>query len=195
MGILIHYKKKNLVSAIDQLVVLHQQYNQNTFGLEADLSRLLEETQAFFKQIGQSQQQSMVSKLSIYLQTALSGINPQTLEVVKKYRRLMIKTAVYHCLSSLSSLLEQELGEINALLSQSKKVIEQVMISAIQSHIITHEQIQKVESIQEVEKLWIYFKSKIEQVNTIHKKLLLDLLNQDIYLLLDEIIDSLKEKE
>lgn len=192
MLVLIHFKRSNIESKLQKLIILNKDYIQNRYSLEKDVETLLNDTETYFQQIGQTANESRVSSLRTYLETARSGINPETLEIIKTAKRKIIKSSSFHCISTLGVLLEKELVQIDEVLDRNKKTIEQVILSAIQSKIVTENELKQLNDIHDIEVFWNNLKSQQTQVDLIHKKLRLEILNQDIYILLDQIINQIK---
>lgn len=192
MVVLLHYKVQNLNKFKTKLVGLHQLYEEKAYGIEDRLERLLKECSDYYEQIGESKEELQVSKLKTYLQTARDGYNPQTLEKIRTHKRSNLRIAVYHCLSSLGECLRASLIKVDKKIEEAKDLLNNLVLSIIQSGTISNENIQKCNSIKRCELLWEKLKGD-KQIGLIDKKLKLNIASQDIHILLDDIFTRLRQ--
>jgi len=192
MIVLTHFKKQVLENIIQELIKLKNEYTHNGNGIEQDLLHILNNTEAFFKQIGESSLESKVSTLRNYISTAIQGINPQSLELIKTYKRKTIKSACFYCNTELSSILENELDKVNTLLTNSEKTIENIILTIIQTGNKLSTDIMSLDTIEKISHFWDRISVENEQIAFINMKLKLDILSQDIYILIDTIISKIK---
>lgn len=192
MVILAHFKKQNFDQLLQESIEVNNQYSKNQLGIEKKLLTLLEQSEAFFKQIGKSALESKVSTLRSYLTTAINGINPETLAIIKTYKRKVVKSACFHCLTELSSILENEFNEVIAVLKDSEKTLSQIILSLIQAGGITLADVLELSSVKEIALFWKSIISKNEQIGLIDMQLKQNILREDIYLLINNVINNLK---
>ncbi len=192
MLVLQHFVKQNYSTFISELNTIKNRYLNNVFGIEQELLDVLEQVEAFFKQIGKNSLESKVATLRTYMMTAISGIDPVSLEIVKVQKRKTIKRAVFYCSQELSTILETELDKLNELLYQCEKTLEQIVLTILQNGNGTAEEILALSSIEDIEVFWSRISNQNEQLNFIDKKLRLEILKEDIYLLFSNIITKLK---
>lgn len=184
MKVLIHFKKQHLKGFNDELISLNENFIKKDFNLDKKLMQLLSSAQEYYRQVGESTAEGNLSQLKIHLDLAVSGIDPVSLERVKTRRRDLLRTACYHCLSSLSNVLERSLQTTEAVLLNASETINQLLLSAFQSKLITDDLIKKTDTIEKCTALWNTLKTN-EQIALIDKKLKLDILQEDISILLD----------
>ncbi|MDF1698817.1 MAG: hypothetical protein P1U56_23385 [Saprospiraceae bacterium] len=192
MKVLVHYRKSEIEKSLSKLIELKDQYLQNSYGIEKEILDLFHEIEAFFKQIGNTSNESKISSLKIYLDSAIKGINPETLDLVKLNRRKVIKASSFHCLSESSILLENELLEVDQLLKNCYSHLSQLILSVLQSKAITRNELALIKDITQVEALWARLTSSNDQIALINTKLKADVLPQDIVLVLDQVITQIK---
>ena len=191
MTVLIHFKKQQLEGFIQQLIFQNEKFIKKEYDVDNTLMQLLNDVQEYYRQIGESTQESTISQLKTYLDLAVSGIDPISLERVKIRRRDLVRTACFHCLSNLGDALQNSLKTIEGLLHNSLETIHQLLLSAYQSKLITDDLINKTDSIEKCTALWEKLKSN-EQISLIDKKLKLDILQEDISILIDMAFSKLK---
>ena len=154
MVILAHFKKSNLDLLIKELVVLKGKYAKNEYGVERELLVLIEKSEAFFKQIGKSSLESKISSLSSYVSSAIHGIDPRTLELVKSHKRRIIRSAIFYCQTELSMILENEFDSISAMLIESENSISQVVLSLLQTGRIDERSLLALNVLDEISHFW-----------------------------------------
>lgn len=191
MIVFLHFKKKNLEDFSQQLMLLNIDYKNRTFEFGSKFEPFFVALQAFFHQIGETNKESRVSQLSMYYETAHKGINPNTLNKLKTSRRENEWISAYYCLSSLSDLLQDSLNEVNGTMVESREILSQLILSAIQNNIITNQHLQLAGDLDNIKELWTQLIQN-RQIDLVNKKLCISITKNDIYILIDDIFTSLK---
>lgn len=191
MVILAHFKQKNLNIFAEKLILFNEDYKNRSYDFESNIKEFFQELQDFFKQIGDSKHETQISQLSIYYETAIRGIHPLRLEKLKIGRRENMWIAAFHCLSTLSEILQENIKSVETLLNEANEMLSQLILSAIQNQLLTQEQLEQADHISKVEIIWNNLRQN-QQISLVDRKLRLTLTNNDIYLLLDEIFSTIK---
>ncbi|HFU74654.1 MAG TPA: hypothetical protein ENK66_00255 [Arcobacter sp.] len=191
MKTFIHYKKQRLETLLNSLNELNELYITRSFSFQEILFNFLQETIEFYEQVGENSNSSKVSQLNIYLETAKKGINPQTLEKLKTGKRENLWISSYHILDELSSLLQNNLLALELEITQARELVEQVILSAIQSKLITDSNLKELTSQDKIIDLWKNL-SKNEQIKLIEKKLKLSITQDDIIILCDLVCSKIR---
>jgi len=191
MKTLIHYKKQRLEEFINRLSLLHGLYIERSFSFDTELSTFVKDSIDFFEQLGESSKALELSQLNIYVETAKKGINPQTLEKLKTGKRENIWIASYYLLDKTSSLFQNAIIETDLTINQAKELIEQVILSALQSKLINNNTLKELHKQEEIDTLWRDL-SQNEQVEIIDKKLKLSVTHEDIIILCDQICSKIR---
>jgi len=194
MIILAHFKKQNFTQLVSKLIEIKNQYSINQYGIEQTLLTLLEQSEVFLNQIGKSALESKVSTLRSYLTTAINGINPHTLGLIKTNKRKIIKSASFHCLFELSVILENEINEVDDTLNDSQKTLSQVVLSLIQAGGLALEELVELSSVQDIALLWNSLITENKQIALIDMQLKQNIIKEDIFLLIQNIINNLKDQ-
>ncbi|MFD2826530.1 hypothetical protein ACFSYG_08595 [Leeuwenhoekiella polynyae] len=191
MRIFLHFKKQQLELFNSRLIAENEKFIRKEFSLEKSMMQLLIDVQDYFKQVGESSNEENISRLKIYLDMASGGIDPVKMERTKTNRRDMLRIACFYVLSQLGEHLDQALRILIDSIEKAKETLNQVILSAYQSKLITDTHIKKTDSLDKCAKLWEQFQQN-EQIKLIDKKLKLEVLQQDINILLDQTLTKLK---
>ena len=191
MKTLIHYQKQRVESFLSRLSSINELYIERSFSFDAQLMEHLKESIEFYEQTGESSKSAKISQLNLYLETAKRGINPQSLEKIKTGRRENIWIASYHVLDTLGSVHQEVFQELESQLTQAKELVEQVILSAIQSKLVDDETLEKLHNQDEVTTLWKTL-CEHEQVKLIERKLKLSITDNDIIILCDLVCSKIR---
>ena len=191
MKTLIHYRKQRVESFLNRLSSINELYIERSFSFDALLVDYIKESIEFYEQVGESSNSSRISQLNIYLETAKKGINPQTLEKLKTGRRENIWIASYHVLDELGTLYQNTRIELELQITQAKELVEQVILSAIQSKLISDDDLNGLHNQDEIKNLWKSL-SQNEQVKLIERKLKLSITQDDIIILCDLVCSQIR---
>lgn len=190
MGTLIHYKKQRVEELIAKLSLLNALYIGRSFSFDTKLTDFMKGSEMLFEQLGESGKISQISQLNIYFETAQKGINPQTLEKLKIGKRENVWIAAYHILDGMSDLLQDSIAKIEIKIDQATELIEQVILSAIQSGLIDDIDLKKLHDQESIKKLWGNL-TQNEQVKLIDRKLKLSVMQDDIIIICDKVCSKI----
>lgn len=192
MVILGHFLKQKYNQLLEESIEVNDRYSKKQYGVDQELLVLLEKSESFFKHIGKRELESKVSSLRSYISTANSGIDPQTLETIPTFKRKIVKISIFYCNSQLGVILENELEKVNNLLTESENTTLKVILSLIQSGAVDIETLMSLESLDQISLFWESAISQNEQIGLIDIQLRQNILREDIFLLIQNIISKIK---
>ena len=190
MKTLIHYKKQRIEELISKLSLLNTLYISRSFSFDTQLMDFMKENEVLFEQLGESGKTSQISQLNIYFETAQKGINPQTLEKLKIGKRENMWISAYHVLDGMSDLLQESLGKVEFEINQATELMEQVILSAIQSGLINDSDLKELHTQESIKELWKNL-TQNEQVKLIERKLKLSVMQDDIIIICDKVCSKI----
>ncbi len=191
MKVLVHYKQQQLEGFLNRVSALNEQYIARSLKFEPLYLHLLKECQDFFQQIGDSSNESEVSRQRVYYETARKGINPQTLEKLRVGKRENTWIAAFHTLSNVTSNLQEALAKVEQTLEDTNETLGQVVLSALQSKLITEADLQLAGDSSRIASVW----RKLTQqpsLKLIERKLRIRITEHDIYILVDKIFTKIQ---
>jgi len=190
MKTLIHYKLQRIEELINKLLVLNKLYISRSFTFDTELLSFMEECETLFEQLGENSNKSKVSQLTVYFEIAKKGVNPLTLEKLRTGKRENSWIAAFHVLDNMSTILQDSIDKIEFELNQSRELIEQVVLSAIQSKMISESEIKELSKQESLQMLWKKLTDN-EQVKLVERKLKLTVTQDDIFILLDKVFTKI----
>lgn len=192
MKVLVHFKKQQLNSFIEQLIQLHYLYGTRSYELDAALLQYLETVQQYYKQIGASNEELSITELTSYFKTAQSGIDPRNLEKLKLGKRDNVLMSAFHCLNTVGALLKNNLDTTKQVLADARQTINNILLNLMQSGTLTQKTIQRIKTIDQCEAMWNKLRQE-QQINLLDKKLKLTITEKDIIILLDQQLTLIKD--
>lgn len=188
----IHHK----VQAIDKLLGFHNQVRQlyidKSFEFENNYKELLHDSKTFLKSNGTNEQIAQVLNLEGMFETANKGINPFELKKVNTGRRILKMMIANHGLSELLNLLKTFYEKEESKIEEASEMLSNTLLSLIQSGVLNNNKINDLNSIPKIELFWNNLKNQNESILLIDKKLKLKIINEDIYLILEKILNKIK---
>jgi len=181
----------NSVKFLKELNALNNKYMSRAYEFDQKFLVFMAEVQEFFQQLGENTNAAELSRLQMYFSTAKKGINPQNLEKLKLGRRDNTWSSAFYCLNTISEVLQIFLEKQKKLLESASEVIEQLVLSLVQSNLISKDVIQSINSLEHIETLWKKM-SENEQIDLMNMKLKMSVQQQDIYLLIEKIFIRLR---
>ncbi|WKN44618.1 hypothetical protein [Tunicatimonas pelagia] len=191
MKVFVHYKKQQLEGFLNRISALNEQYIARSFEFESLYLSLLEECQEFFQQIGDASNEVEMSRQRVYYETALKGVNPQTLEKLRVGKRENTWIAAFHTLSNVTGSLQQALTKVEQILEETNETLGQVVLSALQSKLLTEADLQLAGDIGRIESVWQMLMQQAS-LKLVERNIKLRITEHDIYILVDKIFTRIQ---
>ena len=185
-----HFQKQKLEVLMHDVNHCHDLYIKKDFAFERTFKQLLEAARAYYKLIAAHQKETEVCKLLSYYVTALSGINPQTLEKVAKGRRENSWIGAFHAMNVLGDLLQADFSENEQRIEAASEIVSQIILAAIQANMILDEKLIHLNNLEAIEDQWADLRQH-PSFKMAYQKLKINISEQDIYLITDEMIQQI----
>jgi hypothetical protein len=134
---------------------------------------------------------SQLESLKAEFATSQRGINPYTLAKAAEGRRGLRKMVAFKILQDVGIMLRQDLGRIETQLKDARQMIEQIVLSAVQTGSLTPDQIEQSVSSEALETIWNGLGNE-PTLSAAQKKVLLSASIHDVVIMLGEIFDTLR---
>ena len=173
-------------------VAVIQKYNQNDLDTETFLIDALDTAISSFSKTNNVTKVSQLESLKAEFVTSQKGINPYTLQKVTVGRRGLKRTVTFKILQEAEAILRHELNEITTHLEEASLMIQNIVLSAVQSGFLTAEQIQQARSQEAVETIWNDL-GKDAALGVVQKKVLLAIGIYDAIIILGDIVATFRD--
>ena len=191
LGKLWHKERQRIQTILESVVEVLQKYNRRDLDAEAALERIIDSAIESYSGVQEVNRVSQLESLKAEVVTAQHGINPYTLEKVTLGRRQMKGTVAFRVLQSLQSMLSQEMTAIDSKLQDAEDMVQQILLSALQSGVVTLKELEDADSQNAVEAIW----KVVEKDGTLlvaKKKVILSVGVYDGIILCDKVIAGLR---
>lgn len=169
---------------------LHK-HNRNDLDTETFLINGLDTAIRSFSEANDLAKVSQLESLKAEFATSERGIDPYTLQKVTVGRRGLNRTVAFKILQAAEAILRQELNDVTTHLKDVSLLIQNIVLSAVQSGFLTSEQIQEARSQEAVETIWNEL-GKDAALGLAQKKVLLAIGIYDALIILDDILATFR---
>ena len=186
-----HNEIKELTALLQELNGVLDKYSKKEMDLSASLLLWIDKAIQVYKAAGQAEKESRLQLLKAEFVTAQRNINPITFEKVTLHRHELQTTIAFKILQVAEGLLRNDLVTDKEQLQQAKDLATQVLVAGIQSGIITNEMIKNANSQNDIEAMW-HLLSADANIALGQKRILLTVSIYDVWILLNELMEDLK---
>ena len=185
---LIHNRVKVIHELFTEFNQVQGLYAEKSFELESRIFAFLNKLTDYFKDKGDQAKESEVLRITNMLHTVKRGFNPANLEKINSSKRELFRGFAYNGIENLHTML-QEMHHMETLkLEEGEEILTNLILNLIQQGFLTDQKLQELDSISKIEAFWNYLLTQNGSITLIHKKLLMKMISEDIYLLLEKII-------
>ena len=185
---LIHNQLKVIHELFTEFNQVQRLYAEKSFELESRIFAFLNKLTDYFKDKGDQAKESEVLRITNMLHTVKRGFNPANLEKINSSKRELFRGFAYNGIENLHTML-QEMHHMETLkLEEGEEILTNLILNLIQQGFLTDQKLQELDSISKIEAFWNYLLTQNGSITLIHKKLLMKMISEDIYLLLEKII-------
>lgn len=181
---------------IDGLIESHNNIRQlhidRAFEFDDKYRTLLNECKTFLKSNGTNTQVAEVLNLEGMFETAKRGINPYELKKVNTGRRSLSMMIANQGLNELFNLLKEFYDKEKKKIEEAEELLSNTILGMFQSGAINDEKIKALDSIPKIEAFWNQIKNVNDSILLIDKKLRINIISQDIFLIIEKILDKIR---
>jgi hypothetical protein len=188
----IHHKVQLVNNLIDMYNEVQQLYSARAFEFDNQFKKLLGNCAEYFKTYGTNIQVAEVLNISAMFETAGKGIHPFELKKVSTGRRELKMIVAYHGLEKLLHLLNEIYNKETGKLEEAEEMLSNLLISLYQSGVLDNNKINELTSVEKIETLWKELLSLNGSISVVDKKLRLQVIPEDIYLILEKVISKIR---
>lgn len=190
----IHNKVKVLDELFTEFNQVQRLYAEKSFEFESRFTVFLNKLSDYFKTLGDQAKESEVLRVTNMLHTVKRGFNPTNQEKVNTGRRELLWGFAYNGIENLNSLMQEIYGKETSKLEEGEELLSNLILNLIQQGFLTDQKLMELDTIPKIEAYWNSLLTQNGSITVIHKKLLMKLISEDIYLLLEKIIAKIKSQ-
>lgn len=184
----IHHKIQVIEDFFEEFNQIQRLYSDKSFDFEQRFGNFLTNLSDYFKNRGESNRESEILQIKNMLQTLKRGFNPVKLEKVNSGKRELWWGFSYHGIECVNTALQDIYNKEVLKLEEGREILSNLILNLCQQGILTNEKLKQLHSVPEIEAFWNFLLTQNGTISSIHKKLLMTLIMEDIYLLIENII-------
>ena len=185
---LIHNRVKVIHELFTEFNQVQRLYAEKSFELESRIFAFLNKLTDYFKDKGDQAKESEVLRITNMLHTVKRGFNPASLEKINTSKRELFWGFAYNGIENLHTLLQEMHHKETLKLEEGEEILTSLILNLIQQGFLTDQKLLELNSTSKIEAFWNYLLTQNGSITLIHKKLLMKMISEDIYLLLEKII-------
>ncbi len=186
----IHNKVKVIEEFFAEFNQTQKLYADKSFDFDQRFTVFLNKLSGYFKDRGENARESEILRITSMLHTVRRGFDPSKIEKIKSGKRELLWGFSYHGIETVDTLLQEMYRKEILKLEEGKEILSNLVLNLYQQGFLTDEQLKGLDSIPKIELFWSSLLSQNGSISFINKKLHTYLITEDIYLLLDEIINK-----
>jgi len=184
-------KYKLVNSKLDQLNKVQEAYLAKSFDFDSRFDAFLHQLLDYFKTKGNTTYESEVLKIMNMIETVKRGFNPVKLETISSGKRNLLYGFSFSGIEMMHGFLTELLAKEHKKLDESEELLSGLMISLYQNNILDDAKIKELNSVIKIGQFWEQLLSQNTSIAGINKKMRLNLLSEDIYLIIEKIITKI----
>lgn len=185
---LIHNKVRVIDEFFTEFNQIQKLYVEKSFDFEHQFNLFLANLSHYFEKRGENSKESEILRIKSMLQTVKRGFNPSKMEKIDSGKRELLWGFSYNGIESLDLLLQEIYKKEVSKLEEGEEILSNLILNFYQQGVLTDEKLKDLDSIPKIEVFWSYLLSQNGSISLINKKLLTNLISEDIYLLLEKVI-------
>lgn len=184
----IHHKIQVIEEFFEEFNQIQRLYSDKSFDFEQRFGNFLTNLSDYFRNRGESNRESEILRIKNMLQTLKRGFDPVKLEKVNSGKRELWWGFSYHGIECVNASLQEIYNKEALKLEGGKEILSNLILNLCQQGILTNEKLKQLHSVPEIEAFWNFLLTQNGTISSIHKKLLMTLIIEDIYLLIENIV-------
>lgn len=184
----IHNKVKVIEDFFTEFNELQRLYYNRSFDFDHRFTPFLTELSSYFKNRGESSKESEVLRILNMLQTVRRGFNPLSLEKISVGKREQLWGFSFNGIENINSILQEIYQKEITKLEEGEEILTNLILSLFQQGALTESNLKELNTIPKIESTWVSLLAQNGSISLINKKLLVQIINEDIYMLIEKII-------
>ena len=191
---LIHNKVKTIEELIDTFNQAQKRYAERSYHFEEQFALFLEKLSGYFNSRGENARESEILRIINMLQAVKRGFDPSKMEKLRSGRRELLWGYSYIAIENVNALLQEIYRKETAKLEEGDEILSNLILNLVQQGFLTDDMLRELDSIPRIEIFWSTLLTRNGTLSVINRKLHLNMITEDIYLLLEKIISRINRQ-
>lgn len=187
----IHNKVKVIDGLFTEFNQVQQLYSERSFEFESKMFVFLNKMSEYFRNSGDQAHESEVLRTANMLHSVKKGFNPAKMEKINTARRELFWGFAFNAIENLDTLLQEIYKKEITKLEEGDEILSGLILNLVQQGFLTDQKLKEMDSIAEIEALWNFLLTQNGSISVIHKKLMMKLIPEDVYLLIEKIVSKI----
>ena len=188
----VHHKVKTINETISSFNSVQNLLAARSFQFDAEYEVFQQRLIKYFQETGNSSKEAEVVKIHNLLSTVRKGFDPVKLERIATGKREIYWGFAFHSTDTIFSILQELYEKENRKLEEAEEILSNLVLNLIQAQVLTRKSIKTLNSLSKIENFWTDLTKQNDSVSLIDKKLRMQLISEDIFLLLEKIITKIQ---
>lgn len=184
----IHNKVKVIEDFFTEFNEVQKLYYNRSFDFDNRITSFLTDLSNYFKNRGESSKESEVLRILNMLQTVRRGFNPFSLEKISVGKRELLWGISFNGIENVNALLQEIYHKEKSKLEEGEDILTNLILNLFQQGVLTESILKELNTIPKIEATWNSILAQNGSISLVNKKLLVKLINEDIYMLIEKII-------
>lgn len=184
----IHHKVKVIEEFFVEFNQTQRLYADKSFDFDQRFTVFLNKLSDYFKQRGENAKESEVLRVISMLHTVRRGFDPSKMEKIKLGKRELLWGFSYQGIETIDTLLQEIYNKEISKLEEGEEILTNLILNLTQQGILTTEKLKELNTITKIEGFWNFLLTQNGTLSVINKKLHINLITEDIYLLIEKIV-------
>lgn len=185
---LVHHTVQKVEALFTQLNKVQEFYQTKSYDFENQLEKFLQDFLQYARTKGNNAQESEILKTMNMIATVKRGFNPIKLEKIQTGKRDLFWGLAFNGLEHIHELLREIHQKEKRKIDEGEEILSNLLVSLYQNGIINDDQLRTLDTIPKIAAFWNQLLAQNASIMGINKKLRLQLIPEDIYLILERTI-------
>ncbi|BBD46681.1 MAG: hypothetical protein PHT14_09025 [Petrimonas sp.] len=184
----IHNKVRVIDDFFAEFNQVQKLFAEKSFDFEHRLNTFLTRLSDYFENRGESSKESEALRIRNMLLTVKRGFDPSKMEKISSGKGELLWGFSYNGIESLDRLLQEVYKKEITKLEEGEEILSNLILNLCQQGVLSDEKLKDLDTIPKIEVYWSYLLSQNGSISVINKKLLTNLIPEDIYLLIEKVV-------
>ncbi|PTT77510.1 MULTISPECIES: hypothetical protein [unclassified Chryseobacterium] len=185
---LVHHTIQKIQELLEHFNKVQELYLSKSFDFDAQFEEFLYEFLDYLKIKGNTTYESEVLKVMNMISTVKRGFNPVQMEKIASGKRELTWGFSFSAMESVHKFLMEMYTKEHKKLDEAEEILSGLIVSLYQNGILNDEIVKSLVNVPKIEDFWNSLIKQNTQIAGINKKLRLQMISEDIYLLLEKVL-------